>query len=127
MSSQAREGYSAPMTTPHFNINRRQVAIDKPSGLLITIPLDGSPETQQDTVQCRHCSRQWVLGHAILEASLGRMGFCHRCNGPVCPRCQDKCIPQEQWLDLYEKGFDFERETLPAFSAMPGRLWTPGE
>lgn len=52
------------------------------------------------TLQCVHCGCHWVPqpGSKIVR------GYCTRCNGPVCGKGCEECVPQEQMLDNIEKG-----------------------
>ena len=81
---------------------RRQVTAASPDGCLIINPGDGSREEQKDTVQCCHCGKHWILGRAMQEALRGDMGFCSKCNSICCPKCSDKCVPQERFLEILE-------------------------
>jgi len=78
----------------------------RPAGVLITIPDDGSLETQQDTLQCVHCFRHWVLPRvaALAAAIRGEFGFCARCNGITCGKKCQECVHKEQWLENVEAG-----------------------
>jgi hypothetical protein len=77
-----------------------------PDGVLITTPDDGSRESQNDTVQCCHCGRHWVVDRLFRDAIQGKAGFCTRCNHITCPGelCNYECVPQEQMLENMEKG-----------------------
>lgn len=72
------------------------------SGVVITTPLDGSPETIADTVQCVHCQRHWIY----LPKSGTKWGYCLNCAGITCGnrRCGENCVPAEQWLENVEQG-----------------------
>jgi hypothetical protein len=73
------------------------------SGVLLTIPHDGGPVVQSDTVQCCHCGATWVFA----PGSGRRRGRCGPCGGltcgPLCP-ARGSCVPMEQMLDNWEHG-----------------------
>jgi hypothetical protein len=73
----------------------------RPSGHLITTPLDGGPETVQDTVQCVHCG-----GHWIVQPGSGKIrGYCGNCAGPICgPGCAVCVGPWEARMENIEAG-----------------------
>ena len=68
-------------------------SVRRPSGHLITTPIDGGREVHRDTLSC-----------------------CTRCNGPVCgEECAKKCVPLEQMIGNFEKGRELDYR--PIFSA----------
>lgn len=77
-------------------------SLHKPSGILITEPIDGGPKEYHDTYRCRHCTRHWV--HT--KATARNRGSCWRCGGPVCGKadCTNQCIPYEVRLENVEAG-----------------------
>jgi hypothetical protein len=85
-----------------FVVGAFDASLCKPSGLLITEPLDGGPKIYHDTYRCRHCQRHWV--HVKNKAR--QRGYCVRCCGPVCGNrdCADQCIPAEARLENVEAG-----------------------
>ena len=91
------------------------------NGVLISTPLDSDRVTVQDTAQCCHCGRNWV----VKPGSGRKRGLCLRCNGITCgsARC-DACVPLEQRLENVESGRpeDYRpiRATVPA--APPGKI-----
>lgn len=71
------------------------------SGVVETTPLDGSPKTYQDTVQCVHCQR-----HRVYEKGAGKLwGYCLLCGGPHCATTAcSRCVPAEAWMENVEAG-----------------------
>ncbi len=52
------------------------------------------PILEVGTLQCVHCG-----GHFQPRPGSGiERGFCMNCNGPVCGRSCEKCVPVEQYL-----------------------------
>lgn len=82
---------------------RRSVAVRKEDGFFISTPDDGSKETVMDCVNCAHCNRIWPIGDAVNLIFKGEMGFCRKCQHPICPGegCKE-CIPVERMLEIKE-------------------------
>lgn len=58
------------------------------------------PLLELGTAQCCHCG-----GHFPIRPGSGTIrGFCQQCNGPVCGRSCEMCVPTEQLLENMEKG-----------------------
>ena len=76
-------------------------SLPKPSGHLITTPLDGGPVTVLDTFKCVHCQRHWV--HTKATAKMRR--HCPNCDGWTCGHgdCL-QCVHWEQRLENLEAG-----------------------
>ena len=77
----------------------------KADGELVTLPWDSDRATTEKTVQCVHCGAHHVIKDAFVQASLGKLGFCGRCNGITCGRSEcEACVPIEQQLENMEAG-----------------------
>ena len=71
----------------------------RPAGTLTILGASGET-TESDLLQCVHCG-----GHFTLNPGSGKTrGFCMNCNGPVCGKSCEKCVPIEQWLENREAG-----------------------
>lgn len=77
----------------------------KADGEVITMPWDSDKAIHEKTVQCVHCGAHHHIKNAFEQATLGKLGFCARCNGITCGRelCE-ACVPQEQQLENMEAG-----------------------
>jgi hypothetical protein len=90
----------------------------------VTVVLvDDSGEHQGEGVVCRHCGTAHIPEAAIQALVTGaadKMGFCFKCNGPVCAECSE-CRPQEQQIDNIEAGRHplAERPAFAAFARNP--------
>lgn len=59
-----------------------------------------SGTTNTPTLQCVHCGKHWIC-----EPGSGKTrGWCMMCNGPVCGKKCEKCVPTEQLLENIEQG-----------------------
>lgn len=79
------------------------------------------------TTQCCHCGSVFPLPSFANDAEsrknrIGR-GFCMNCNGFICGKDCEECVPEEMWLELQEG----TRNPTAVKSAVPqGQIWTPG-
>lgn len=83
----------------------------KEAGVLITLPWESDRARREKTVQCCHCGRHHVIRHAFERAVLGRLGYCARCDGITCGVTCQECVPQEKWLDYWERGIDLRQSS----------------
>jgi len=78
-------------------------------GELIIIDPDKDQTSSLPTYQCVHCGLHW---HPQPGSGKTR-GFCMSCNGPVCGKKCEACIPHEKQLEARESG-------MPWHSNLPG-------
>lgn len=57
-------------------------------------------------VQCVHCG-----GHFPPTPSKGR-GFCMNCGGPICGKDCLECVPEDAYLENWEKGRPLNFRTI---------------
>ncbi len=66
----------------------------------IQISEPDKPMVEQETLQCVHCQKHWV----VQPGSGIRRGWCFRCMGPSCGKqnCETKCVPAERMIEEIE-------------------------
>ena len=91
-------------------------------GELIIINPEIDKTTSLPTYQCVHCGDHWI-GR---PGSGKTRGFCMNCDGPVCGKKCEVCIPFEKQLEAREAGQNWG-ENLPKnpVSVSIPKLWLP--
>ena len=95
-------------------------------GVGITSSIEADGETHVPTLQCVHCGDHWfsVPGSGKIR------GWCMRCNGPVCGKKCEVCIPFEKQLEVREAGGNWGEDlpNKPVSVPTPSKkLWLPDD
>ena len=76
------------------------------------------------TLQCVHCGCHWVPrpGSGKVRGYCGMSG----CMGPICgPKCEGRCLGQERYVELIEKGENPQTYDLNRLPTSVPVIWTP--
>ena len=71
----------------------------RPDGYVIVTGPEGDI-FEQDTLQCVHCMAHFPV--PLTNTGAPTRGFCHICNGPICGKKCQVCVPKEQQLENME-------------------------
>ena|SRR5271166_5781252 len=90
----------------------------KARGYLITSDPEITRAHEVDTFTCLHCQKvidkppyKQPTDDVLVNGRPQLLGgYCHKCDGPICPDCIGKpCVPIEKWLEIVEKRSERKR------------------